>query len=171
MIIAGSTEGELFCCSISTENYFGGSLNHSVSLLYSIPGKDSLTGPDSYFSLVSENSEKIANSNNLINHIILIRAQGLISCVLSSKDSSKPKRVVLASTKNRLLHFIGPDSKESIERVFSGYSSGGNVIEFPSTAIFNSKLILSPVMVENEARVFAWSCMSGLEGRLKIFFN
>ena len=50
MIIAGSTEGELFCCSISTENYFGGSLNHSVSLLYSIPGKDSLTGPDSYFS-------------------------------------------------------------------------------------------------------------------------
>ena len=49
MIIAGSTEGELFCCSISTETYFGGSLNHSVSLLYSIPGKDSLTGPDSYF--------------------------------------------------------------------------------------------------------------------------
>ena len=107
----------------------------------------------------------------MINHIILIQVQGLISCVLSSKDSSKPKRVVLASTKNRLLHFIGPDSKESIDRVFSGYSSGGNVIEFPSTAIFNSKLILSPVMVENEARVFAWSCMSGLEGRLKIFFN
>lgn len=113
--------------------------------------------------------KKIPYSKILVNHLILIRVQGLISCVLSSKDSSKPKRVVLASTKNRLLHFIGPESKESIDRVFSGYSSGGNVIEFPSTAIFSSKLILSPVMVENEARVFAWSCMSGLEGRLKIF--
>ena len=37
------------------------------------------------------------------------------------------------------------------------------MIEFPSSAVFNSKLVLSPVQSETQARVFAWSCMSGQE--------
>ena len=98
LLLVGTTEGEILSCSIeSTETYFGGSLNHTVKSLYTISGNDSVTG--------------------------------LITCLMAAKSgdnnfSNANRRVVLAATKNRLLHFIGRDAEDNVDRVFSGYNSG-----------------------------------------------
>ena len=107
LFLAGTTEGEILSCALeSTETYFGGSLNHTVKPLYTISGNDAVTG--------------------------------IITCLMTAKAgesnfSNANRRVVLAATKNRLLHFIGRDAEDNVDRVFSGYSSGSGIYQTVTT--------------------------------------
>jgi len=87
---------------------------------------------------------------------------GLVTCSLNpSVDQSKTKRIILAATKQKLIHFIGPEisSEINLDKIFSNGSTGSNVISFKTETNFESKLILSPIPSENGTRVFAWTCM------------
>lgn len=137
-LIAGNSNGEIFSFSIDSSDWSfkGGSMGTTVKVHFESDEKTPITGISS-FTFETQPGNK--------------------------SFSSSARRVVLATTSSNLIHFIGTDAVESLDQVFSGYTAGVNVINFPANGTFESKLVVTPMPNENDSRLFAWTCMSGQE--------
>ena len=85
-------------------------------------------------------------------HIIKNEAiSGIVSCTTGPANQN---RIILAATNSKLVHFIGPNSRDNVDGIFTGYTTGSNVISFEATSTFDSKLVLSPVDQKVRFKVF-----------------
>jgi len=121
------------------------------------------TSEGEIISCLIENTETYFGGNlgHTIKHHHVIKNEAISGIVSCTTGPANQNRIILAATTSKLVHFIGPNSSDNVDTIFTGYTTGSNVISFEATSTFDSKLVLSPV--DQKKHVFAWSCISGQE--------
>ena len=114
------------------------------------------TGEGEIISCLIENTETYFGGN--LGHTIkqhhIIKNEAISGIVSCTTGSSNQNRIILAATNSKLVHFIGPNNRDNVDGIFTGYTTGSNVISFDATSTFDSKLVLSPVDQKVRFKVF-----------------
>ena len=105
------------------------------------------TSEGEIISCLIENTETYFGGNlgHTIKHHHVIKNEAISGIVSCTTGSANQNRIILAATTSKLVHFIGPNSSDNVDAIFTGYTTGSNVISFEATSTFDSKLVLSPV--------------------------